>query len=144
MSRVISGFPGVGKTHFWRGCTHMIVQDSDSSEFSWIKLGERNPEFPDNYIKHIEGLLGEADVILVSSHKVVRDALVNAGISFVLVYPRRDAKEQYLERYRVRGNEEAFRVFLSSNWDAFIDEMEAQSHCSKMELLPGQYLSDVL
>ena len=81
---------------------------------------------------------------MVSSHNVVRDDLVHSGIIFVLVYPRRDAKEQYLERYAARGNDEAFRVFLSRNWDDFIDEMEAQKHCSKIELEPGQYLSDVL
>ena len=34
-TRVISGFPGVGKTYF-KNITNLIVLDSDSSKFSWI------------------------------------------------------------------------------------------------------------
>lgn len=55
--------------------------DSDSSNFSWVKdengnnTKERNPEFPKNYIEHIKSNIGKVDVIFVSSHKVVREAL---------------------------------------------------------------------
>ena len=145
MPQVISGFPGIGKSHFYtHECRDLKVSDSDSSKFSWVRPGERHPDFPQNYMQHIKTLLGEVDVVLVSSHKEVRDALVAAEVEFTLVYPERGAKEQYLERYRQRGSDAAFLALLDQKWDEFLDEMETQTNCTRIELHPGQYLSDVL
>lgn len=101
ITKVISGFPGAGKSYFATHCgSNLVVQDSDSSQFSWIRPGERHPDFPQNYIQHIKDLLGTADIIFVSSHKEVRAALVEAGVPFMLVYPKRNAKAEFLARYR--------------------------------------------
>lgn len=145
-AHVISGFPGVGKSHLARRTSLLVVQDSDSSKFSWLTPGQRHPHFPHNYIQHIQRLRvqGKTDIILVSSHKEVRDALVTNGIAFTLVYPRRDSKEQYLERYRGRGSDAEFLALLDKKWDEFLDEVENQQNCTKIELGPGQYLSDVV
>ena len=51
---IISGFPGVGKTEFFKDQTYhnRVCLDSDSSEFSWVEdnegnnTKERNPNFP--------------------------------------------------------------------------------------------------
>lgn len=59
---IISGFPGIGKSYFFRNqeYNNRTVLDSDSSEFSWVKdengnnTKERNPDFPSNYIDHIK------------------------------------------------------------------------------------------
>jgi len=87
MTLVVSGFPGVGKTHYFLTESSHTIVDSDSSSYSWLRPGVRNPGFPRNYIDQIKSLLGKCDVILVSSHKDVRDALVDQGILFTLVYP---------------------------------------------------------
>jgi len=144
MAQVISGFPGVGKSYFTRLHGSARVHDSDSIHFSWIRPGERHPEFPQNYIQHILTLQDKVDIVLVSSHKEVRDALVTVGVEFTLVYPKREAKEQYLDRYRERGSDADFLSLLDAKWDQFLDDMEAQEHCVKIELDPGQYLSDVV
>jgi wyosine [tRNA(Phe)-imidazoG37] synthetase (radical SAM superfamily) len=111
--------------------------DSDSSKFD-------KSEFPQNYIKHIKDNLGKADVILVSSHKEVREALVDNQIQFTLVYPEVSNKDEYIQRYIDRGSPEAFVNLLTKNWDMWISELEDQNDCSKIKLQDGQYLSDVL
>ena len=79
---VVSAFPGTGKTHFAK-YTDLDVLDSDSSKYSWVKEGVRHPDFPANYIRHIKENLGVVNIILVSTHKVVREALTEAGIDFL-------------------------------------------------------------
>lgn len=140
---VISGFPGVGKSHFFRDNPNLVVLDSDSSLFSWVRNGVRHPEFPQNYIEHIKANLGKVRVILVSSHKVVRDALRENGIKYVLVYPDKSLKEEYLRRYRARGSDEVFLQMIADKWDGFIDDIIAEEYPTKRVLQSGEYLSDV-
>ena len=57
-TKIISTFPECGKSQFVRDNKDLIVLDSDSSNFSWVKDGFnnkliRNPCFPNNYINHI-------------------------------------------------------------------------------------------
>jgi hypothetical protein len=141
MSSVISGFPGIGKMYF-KQHSNLKVVDSDSSKFSWISSGVRNPDFPRNYINHIREAVREYDIVLVSSHDVVRDALAENCILFVLVFPKRNLKKEYLERFRIRGSSDDFIRFLDSNWNSFIDSMEAQEGCVKVRLSSGESLTD--
>lgn len=133
---IISAFPGTGKSHFFR-TSNLKVLDSDSSKFD-------KKEFPANYIKHIKENSGKADVIMVSSHKIVRDALVENDIDFVLVYPQKDLKEEYIERYKERGSPDGFIKLLNENWDQWIDEMDQQTGCFKYVLSEGEFLSDII
>src|SRR5581483_3326547 len=98
-------FPATGKTHFAE--RSWAVVDSDSSRFSWKwtspETRERHPEWPSNYIRHIQRELGYGKVVLVSTHQEVRDALVDAGLYFLLVYPAADLKAEYRQRMEQRG-----------------------------------------
>jgi len=136
---IISGFPGVGKSYFCNRASGLIVVDSDSSKFSHL------PDFPRNYVRHIEENIGKADVILVSTHQSVRDALRERGIRYVLVYPDRSQKEAYLERYRKRGSSDGFISMLEREWDAFIDSIEQETFPVKIKLSKDcEYLLDAL
>ncbi|RTK92898.1 MAG: hypothetical protein EKK64_11175, partial [Neisseriaceae bacterium] len=93
-AKVIAAFPGTGKsTYYKQHATEQIILDSDSSLFD-------KKDFPNNYIQHIKNHLNKADIIFVSSHKIVRDALVEANIPFTLIYPNLDCKDEYLTRYQ--------------------------------------------
>jgi phosphosulfolactate synthase (CoM biosynthesis protein A) len=133
---IISAFPGCGKSHLFRNKGEKNILDSDSSTFD-------KSNFPQNYIQHIKSNIGSADLILVSSHKEVRDALVENGIDFTLVYPNRQIKDEYIKRYIDRGNNENFVNLLQKNWDNWMNELDEQIGCEKVELKTGQYLSDV-
>jgi hypothetical protein len=134
---IISAFPGCGKSHLFRNKGEKQILDSDSSKFD-------KSQFPQNYINHIKSNIGLADMILVSSHKEVRDALVDNGIEFTLVYPNKEIKDEYIQRYIDRGNEDKFVELLKNNWNNWIPELEQQNGCKKIELKSGQYLSDVV
>ena len=138
--KVVCGFPGVGKSYL---ADREDWQDSDSSLFSWVKTGTgkiRNPNFPANYIEHIKSCDRN---VLVSSHKEVRDALAEAGIPFILVYPQRLCKNEYLDRYERRGSPKEFVELLDKMWDQWINEMEAETRCVERIVLPPlHYLGD--
>ena len=137
-TKVYSAFPGVGKTTYFN-TTDKNVLDSDSSKFN-------KKNFPANYIEHIERNIQDpkVDKILVSSHKDVRDALVKKGIPYVLVYPNREIKDEYIQRYKDRGNNDTFVDLLDKNWDNWMDEMDNQEGCYKVKIGSGQYLTDVI
>lgn len=141
---IISGFPGIGKSCLFRQNRGLIVLDSDSSNFSWISNGVRNPEFPKNYIEHVKDNIGQAHIILVSSHKVVRDALRENGIEYVLVYPDKSLKDEYVRRYIDRGSDDAFVKMIENNWTTFIEEIESEVFPTKRTLKSGEYLTNVV
>ncbi|KKN82740.1 hypothetical protein LCGC14_0305640 [marine sediment metagenome] len=144
MSKIISGFPGIGKSYYKQDANSLRVADSDSGSFSWEKPGIRHPDFPQNYMEHIKVLIPITDLIFVSSHKVVRDALVSNELYFTLVIPDISLKEEYIKRYIDRDNDSKFINFIESNWNSFINEMLTQKGCEIAQLKSGEYLSNYL
>jgi hypothetical protein len=142
-AKIISAFPGIGKSY----ATSKIpgALDSDSSHFSWAAPGMRNPNFPENYIKHIRDNMETASYIFVSSHQEVRDALANAGIDYLLVYPDPKIKEEYLKRYIDRGSPESFVQLLDKNWDAWIQSCINDRNAIAHYILPAKkFIIDIL
>lgn len=135
-TKLVSAFPGTGKSYYFKN-TSKEVLDSDSSTFD-------KSDFPANYIRHIKENMGKVDIILISSHEEVRDALVEAGLDFTLIYPDKSLKDEYIERYKERGNEEGFIKLLDTNWDAWLDDVKTQKGAKHIVLKSGEYLSDVM
>ena len=141
-TKVISAFPACGKSYIFQNEQDNFdgILDSDSSEFSWIKdengnnTTERNPDFPNNYIQHIEENLGKVQIIFVSSHDVVRNALRENNIDYTIVYPDISLKEDWIKRFKKRGNNEKFINFISNNWDKFIADIESETYPNKYKL----------
>lgn len=156
-TKIISAFPGTGKTTFHKKYPELCL-DSDSSKFSWLldKEGEkiigvdgnptRNPEFPDNYINHIKENIGKYKYIFVSLHKEVRDALTHNCIYYLLVYPTRERKEEFLRNYKNRGNDENFIQLLDKNWDLWMTQIRSDNLLGHDEfwLENGQFIEDIL
>lgn len=138
-TELISAFPGCGKSYYFEKAkeTSEKVLDSDSSTFD-------KKEFPANYIEHIKNNMGKVDKIFISSHDVVRDALVDEGLDFTLVYPDKSIKKEYINRYKERGNDDKFVELLEKNWDEWISQLDEQEGCKKIKLKAGQYLADVI
>ena len=124
--------------------------DSDSSKFSWIyddngnKTNIRNPDFPSNYIKHIKDNIGKVDLIFVSSHSSVREALDKNKIQYTLVYPHKDLKNDWINRCRDRGNDEKFIDVIDKNWDEWNKEMKicAERHINYELQTKEEFLYD--
>jgi nucleoside-triphosphatase THEP1 len=134
-----AGFPGTGKSTMFRkyANTDKKVIDSDSSKFD-------KKNFPENYIKHIKDNIGKVDVICISSHKEVRKALVENNLLFTLIYPDRATKNEYLNRYKDRGNSSSFIELIDKNWDLWIDECEEQKGCEHIVLPSMIFMADVV
>jgi len=182
-TKVICAFPACGKTHFFNNRNEdIVVLDSDSSLFSWIKrkrneeeleaarkewdstlhlldgksyinqikdelIRVRNPEFPKNYIQHIKENIGKVDYIFVSTHKAVIQALNETNIDFILVFPDRDLKAEWVGRCYLRGSGTSFCDMIIKNWDNWMEDME--NECKEYNrkhyvLKHGEYLSDAL
>lgn len=150
VKKIIAAFPATGKTTVFQNQENygLNILDSDSSHYSWLYNEDgskvRHPNFPQNYIDHINDNIDKVDVIFVSSHDVVRDALVEAGIDFTLVYPDISLKGEYVERYINRGNPPAFVNLVKTNWETWIAECDNQDNCTKVVLKSGQYIADVM
>ena len=167
---VISAYPCCGKTYLyehWKDKCNIL--DSDSSKFYWERrkrteaelqaekekwyidhikdnlITVKNPDFPNNYIQHIKDNLGKADIILVSSHLYVRQAMDNAGIAYVTVYPSSLCKNEWMRRMIARGNDESFVIFQFDHWHEFLCNISSEPHGKEIiRLSPNQYLSDVI
>ena len=133
---IIAGFPGVGKS-WLKNKYGDKISDSDSSQFP-------KDEFPQNYINHIKSLIGNKIVILVSTHKEVLQELENNNIDYILVYPNRELKDEYLERYKQRGSPEGFINLLNNKWDEFHNDLENTKPFKRIVLNKGEFLKDIL
>ena len=144
-TKIISAFPGTGKSYYHRNNPHTTL-DSDRSLFSWVTIdGQkvRNPEFPANYIKHIIDNLGKAEFIFVSSHAEVRKALHDAELNFYLVYPRLIDMDKYVQRYRDRGSPQGFIDLVVKNWDTWINECRSETDCTKIEMIRDSITDEI-
>jgi hypothetical protein len=139
---VIAAFPATGKTYV-AGRDHRFV-DSDSSGFSWESPGVRHPEWPVNYMAHIENLIASGRHVLCSTHQEVRDALVGADLPFTLVYPAEDQRDEYIRRMSARGSAPRLVDFVAGRWDELIAGCRAQVGCEHVVLTDGRYLLDAL
>lgn len=153
---VVSAFPACGKSYTYEKYgNRKVILDSDSSEFSWIEtrerrpggkvIRERNPDFPNNYINHIKENIGKTDIIFVSSHLNVRQALTDAGIKYVTVYPKRNCRLAWVGRMYLRGNDLEFISFINDNWDKFMNDIHSEPHGDNLlRLGADMYLDEIL
>lgn len=159
-TKIISAYPCCGKSYIVENSDYIfrgedekiIVLDSDSSIFSWIvekrpdgkKYG--NPDFPNNYIKHIKENIGKVDYIFVSSHSIVRNALAKENIEFTLVVPEKKLLNDWMIRMYNRGNDDDFINLQIDNWDTWLDEIENEkgTYSKLIKLKKNEYLSDIL
>ena len=80
---------------------------------------------------------------IFSSHKEVWDALVKESIEIVLVYPKKELKQEYIQRYKQRGSPDSFINLISENWENWIDELENQEFCEHKQLESNQFMYSI-
>lgn len=141
-TRIISAFPGCGKTYATSELSRIhgeeYVSDSDSSGWGWSSPGVRNPDFPGNYLDHICNMIGTAEVIFISTHLGVRQGLESRKIPFTLVYPENGCASEYLDRYKQRGSPSSFLDRVMPNFIEWVDELKNQRGCRHHVLGAGK------
>ena len=160
-TKIYSVFPACGKTWLYKHQEDygLRILDSDSSQFNWMlkNIDEngnvlrgmrrvRNPDFPNNYIKHIKENIGKYDYIFVSSHASVREALDEEGIDFTIVYPELSCKEEWIGRCFIReknGESGCSADLMYDNFDEWHWEcFDAGFDHKEIILQPKGYLSN--
>lgn len=150
-TRVYSIFPACGKTWLYEHQEDydLKILDSDSSEFSWVRVNgakERNPDFPNNYIKHIKENIGKCDCIFVSSHASVREALDKEGINYTIVYPESSCMAEWVGRCFIRerrGEAGCGAEVMYNNFEQWqLECFEAGIDHREIVLQPTTYLSE--
>ena len=76
--------------------------------------------FPQNYIEHIKNRRQYKQLVFVSSHIEVRNAMVKEKIPFIYVIPSIDRKEEFLNNYKQRGNTKQFIENVEINWERWL------------------------
>lgn len=148
---IVSAFAGVGKTTLAQKYGKDVI-DLESGDFRWLnndgteqsKGSQRvqNPRFPINYLEAIKAANQKYKVVLISQHEVIRKCLDAVKLDYILAYPDMSMKEEFIERYRKRGNNENFIRLISTEWEKWIQALDSVQTHSKIVLQKGQYLSD--
>lgn len=89
-------------------------------------------------MEHIKTLVEEENnIIFVSSHESVREALAEAGFKFYIARPDIPLLDVYLENYKARGNDQSFIDLIESNWTRWLFDIDkfANQHLDQVTLL---------
>lgn len=71
-------------------------------------------------------------------------ALEKEGIDFIVVQPSADQKDDYINRYKSRGNRDKWIDSMASKFELFVNSSEKFYPGKVLTLEKGQYLSDIL
>jgi hypothetical protein len=152
---IVCALPATGKTTVTNMAMdlNLALCDSDSEQHHWIDLSiprdqrVERPHWIEEYIQHLRQATTEYDFVFASTHDAIRQALVVAEVTFVLVYVTADQKDDIVNRIRNRntglhGNTGV--ALVTKMWDEWLLSMDEQKQCAKVVLQRNQYLSDVL
>ncbi|KAK5988979.1 hypothetical protein PT974_10477 [Cladobotryum mycophilum] len=142
---VVSGFIAIGKSTVALQTSQESIDgyeivDLDSSKFSFLSDGSRNPLWLDQYLRQIKRLLKLSCIVLVSAHADLRKALCSAGIYFATVRPGAECKDDYIRRIRARGDDR-LTTLLDINWDNFVADCGQLPGSRMYPLTQGEYLT---
>ena len=153
MGIVVAAFTGTGKTFLSRQYPDKIL-DLECMPYKYnlkpgtvfdetdkATLWDIAEDWPHNYIKRIKEVLNNYDIILIPPDIIVLELLRCDGIPYILVYPNRRCKDEYKERFVLRGNQEEFIYVFIDGWDIFMDSFE-KIYCSERLVLDiGDFLT---
>lgn len=113
---IICGFPGIGKSAISN--TIPGVVDLESTPFN------KNWDVYSDVALHMKE---KGSTVLVSSHKELREMFREKHIDYVFVVPSRSLKDEYMRRYKQRGNNKEFINFISENWNSFTYPLKGET-----------------
>ena len=116
MGIFIFAFTATGKSTVARKYKNVIDMEStrykyldNNVEDESLKSTKRkiNKEWPSNYFKSLKKVKDKYDYILIAD-EICNDFLINNKYDYWYVYPKRELKQEYLDRCKKRGNNEEF------------------------------------
>ena len=116
-----------------------------------VNLRTENPNYPQNFITDAIKLLNEGKFVVSpfidhvfraydsSEFKSVID-----NVKVVLVCPMRDNFDEYVQRFKQRGNSDEFIARREKEFSSLVDLFEMANNYEKITIKPGQFLSQAL
>ena len=126
---IVCGFASIGKSTLCKERPMWIDLESTPFEKDW-----------DRYVKVAMHMDKQGYNVMLSCHAELRKRLHENGARYFVLMPLANLKEEYLNRYKKRGNDPAFIESLEKNWDAFTESLEWEY---PVYLKAGQCLSDI-
>lgn len=118
-----------------------VYEENESQKSTFRTI---NKEWPKNYFNKLKEVKEKYDYILISDD-ICNEFLRQNNYEYWWVYPKKEIKQEYLERCKKRGNNKEFIEWYSKMWDEWIINCKNDKFASKhIELNTNEYLENVL
>lgn len=158
-TKIISAFPGCGKTYLYENQVQLGLSVSDSDSSKYDKVVNWEVAYVDDVLRKMK----DYDFVFISQHSTVLSELDKRGVSFYCVVPnnsfsisdseRQLIKQQWFGRFLLRDNsfiKSGFQNWLDvllKNYDTWTnpDNFSHYKNCKEVFLLnQDEYLVDVI
>ena len=136
MTKLCAAFCGCGKTYVCE------KTNTKSIEIEYWKYKDKGLQ--KEYLEDIKNQLGKVDYIFLSTEPEGLKLLHKEGYDIILVYPEKELRNEYLDRYIERDSPYEFIGAFMKYWNPWIEELTKQKYCQHIVLKKGEYLGDVL
>ena len=152
MGIFVYSYTATGKSSLGKKYANVIDMESTMYKYGTLTENEKakgtkreiNKLYPANYFEALNQVKNKFDYILISD-SICTEWLIKNKIQYWQVYPNKRLKEEYLNRMKIRGNNQNFIDYQGKMWKEWIDGCKNDKNASKhIELQAGQYLEDVL
>lgn len=163
---LIMAYMGTGKTELENRYDNVV--DFDFQDYKYIydesirhlpleqrkgsvSLRTENPSYPDNFINDAIKLLNEGKIVVSPFIEHVFNAYdsynfksKSGDVRIILVCPERDNFDEYVQRFKQRGNSDEFIDRRQKEFPSLIDLFKQSDNYEKILIKKGEFLSDVL
>jgi len=163
---LIMAYMGTGKTELENRYENVV--DFDFQDYKYIydesirhlsleqrkgstNLRTENPSYPKNFLTDAVQLLNEGKIVVSPFIDHVFRAYDNSDIKsqienlrILIVCPTRDNFDEYVQRFKQRGNSDDFISRREKEFSSLVDLFEQAENYEKIIMKPGQYLSEAL
>ena len=106
---IFCGYAGVGKSTAAKKLLGVVDLESTPFQRDW-----------ETYARVAKHMSDQGYVVLVSCHNELREELRRIGAEYRVVYPEKNQKEIYRQRYIERGNTQEFIDTQMEHWDEWV------------------------
>lgn len=163
---LIMAYMGTGKTELENKYDNVI--DFDFQDYKYIydesirhlpleqrkgstNLRTENPSYPKNFLTDAVQLLNEGKIVVSPFIDHVFRAYDSSDIKsqienlrIILVCPTRNNFDEYVQRFKQRGNSDEFIARREKEFSSLVDLFEQANNYERIIMKPGQYLSEAL
>ncbi len=113
MDAIICGFAGIGKSYLALNQAGFVDLESTPFEKDWALYVQVALHMQKNGYK-----------VMLSCHKDLRKELKKRNAEYIVVIPKKEHKQAYIQRYKNRGNTQEFVELFEKNFEIFINEIK--------------------